>query len=108
MASKYKAVRTNCGAHTHASKREANRCSYLRALEAAGHIRNLEQQPRFDLFGVKYVADFRYQEKAIPMATAECNWITVVEDVKGFKTAVYRIKKKLMKNIHGIEIRETK
>jgi len=27
-------------------------------------------------------------------------------DVKGFKTPIYNIKKKLMKAIHGIEIKE--
>lgn len=30
----------------------------------------------------------------------------VVEDVKGVRTLAYKFKKKLMKAVHGIEIRE--
>jgi hypothetical protein len=43
------------------------------------------------------VADFVYDE----------NGAEVVEDVKGFKTAVYKRKKRLMAKQHKIEIRET-
>jgi hypothetical protein len=44
----------------------------------------------------RYVADFVYvrDEKRI------------VEDVKGLKTAVYKLKKRLMKAVHKIEIQE--
>jgi len=48
---------------------------------------------------VKYVADFVYQE----------NGQLVVEDVKSTMTRnlpVYRLKKHLMKSVHGLEIRE--
>src|SRR5690606_26359142 len=48
---------------------------------------------------VKYVADFVYQEKGQ----------MVVEDVKSTMTRnlpVYRLKKHLMKSVHGLEIRE--
>jgi hypothetical protein len=31
----------------------------------------------------------------------------VIEDVKGVKTPVYRLKKKLMRALLGVEIRET-
>jgi hypothetical protein len=34
------------------------------------------------------------------------NGVTVVEDVKGVKTPIYRLKKKLVKATHGIEITE--
>lgn len=44
---------------------------------------------------IEYVADFEYVE----------NGVTVVVDVKGFKTAVYMIKKKLLK-IVSVQIRE--
>jgi hypothetical protein len=43
-----------------------------------------------------YVADFKYLE----------NGKEVVEDVKGFKTPVYKLKKKLVEAIYGIEIIE--
>jgi len=45
-----------------------------------------------------YVADFRYKNK---------EGKEVVEDVKGFKTAIYRLKKKLVKAYYGISILET-
>lgn len=46
---------------------------------------------------VKYIADFTYRD-------SEGNFI--VEDAKGFRTDVYKIKKKLMLWRYGIEIRE--
>ena len=46
-----------------------------------------------------YIADFSY----LDMLTCS----TIVEDTKGFKTPVYRIKKKLMLWVHGIRIKET-
>jgi hypothetical protein len=52
------------------------------------------------LNGVKicsYSADFRYQD----------GLELVVEDVKGYKTPVYNLKKKMMKAFHSIEIFET-
>lgn len=45
----------------------------------------------------KYIADFRYIVK--PSPTRE-----VVEDVKGFQTAVFRLKKKLIEDRFGIKI----
>lgn len=46
---------------------------------------------------VKYIADFTYRD-------SEGNFI--VEDAKGFRTDVYKIKKKLMLWRFGIEIKE--
>ena len=46
----------------------------------------------------KYIADFVYYDR-------EC-MRTVVEDVKGMRTAAYTLKKKLMLWIHGIKIQE--
>lgn len=85
------------------SKRESQRYLELKALERGGIIRNLELQPRFpikvnDIKICTYVADFRY----IDVAKGE----TVIEDVKGVLTAVYRIKKKLMQAVLGLEIQE--
>ncbi len=84
------------------SIREGNRYLMLRTLECVGEIRNLELQPRYDftLNGVKmgfYKADFRYIE----------NGVLIIEDVKGMKTPVYNLKKKMMKAFHNIEILET-
>ena len=44
-----------------------------------------------------YIADFVYTE----------NGEKVVEDVKGFRTPEYRIKRKLMLYSHGVRIKET-
>jgi len=83
------------------SRREANRYLELKLLERSGEISNLELQPRYDLIvnGKNcgfYKADFRYQEGEK----------TITEDAKGMKTAVYSLKKKLVKAIYGIEIVE--
>lgn len=98
---KYHAKRTTIDGITFASKAEAKRYSQLKLLERAGEIRNLELQPSYDLEvnGIlicRYVADFRYVIRGGQK----------VEDVKGVKTPVYKIKKKLMKAIHNINIRE--
>ena len=47
----------------------------------------------------KYVADFVY--------TNAKSGERIVEDVKGMQTEVFKIKKKLMKEVHGIEIKTT-
>lgn len=102
--SKYGAKRTVVDGITFASKKEAAHYQKLKMMEKAGEIRNLELQPTFVLVpkvgrdrAVHYIADFRYQDK-------EGN--TVIVDVKGMATPVYRIKKRLMKHVHDIEIRE--
>lgn len=83
------------------SKHERDRYRELVIMEAGGVIQGLETQVPYsiDIGGVHvctYIADFRYQE----------NGATVVEDAKGAKTAVYKLKKKLMFACHGIEIQE--
>lgn len=91
------------------SQREAKRYGQLKMLERAGEISALELQHTFILAlpvvlngrkkpALRYVADFCYN-------TAD--GFPVVEDCKGHKTAVYRIKQHLMKSIFGIDIKET-
>ncbi len=85
------------------SKKEADRYGELTYMQKAGEIKHLELQKSFELKvnGVKignYRADFYYLD------TQNHEW--VVEDVKGFHTHVYRIKKKLMLAVHGVRIRE--
>ena len=100
---KYGNKKTVVDGITFASKKEANRYCLLKLMERGGLIRDLELQPpyRLEVNGVlvcKYVADFRY----VDAQTGEA----VVEDAKGFKTREYNFKKKLVKAVHGIEIRE--
>jgi hypothetical protein len=100
--SKYKNKRTLLDGIRFDSKKEAARWEQLLLLQKAGEIHDLERQVRYPLIvkGMKvamYVADFRYIEKGA----------VVVEDVKGMPTHVYKLKKLLMKALHGVEIRET-
>lgn len=86
------------------SKKEAARYLELKRLQQFGFISNLKTQVRYDLKVndakiCAYVADFVYHD-------TEKN-SEVVEDVKGFKTATYKLKKKLMEVCHGIKILET-
>ena len=107
--SKYKAKKTAVDGITFDSKKEAHRYLVLKAMQEAGEIDHLQMQVKYELIppckriskgterGINYIADFVYTE----------NGNIVVEDVKGVKTDVYKIKKKLMLWRWGIEVRET-
>ena len=99
---KYRAVQTSVDGKLFASKKEARRYRELKLLSRAGVIHDLRCQVSFDLrvndiHVCRYVADFVYFE----------NEEKIVEDTKGFLTKEYRIKRKLMKAVFGIEIKET-
>ena len=107
--SKFHAQKVTVGGITFASKHEAARWQDLKILERAGLIEQLKRQVKFDLIpfqnaekgmpserGVQYVADFTYLQ----------NGKLVVEDAKGYKTPEYIIKRKLMRWVHGISVRE--
>lgn len=100
---KYGAKKTEIDGITFDSRMEARRYSELKLLEHGGAIRDLVLQPAFTLTvnGTKlgtYVADFAYTDNE----TGE----TVTEDVKGYKTPMYRWKKRHVKAQYGIEIQE--
>lgn len=102
--SKYHAVRVEMDGIKFDSVKEAKRYKQLQLLERAGEIQNLRMQVPFILIkkskygrAIKYIADFVYEE----------NGKTIVEDTKGYKTDVYKLKKRIMAEVHGIEIRET-
>ena len=102
MRNKYRAIKAVVDGITFDSKKEARRYGQLKLLARAGEISELKLQPRFDLIvnGCKcgfYKADFEYIEDGK----------RVVEDVKGMKTPIYNLKKKLVKAIYGIDIFET-
>ena len=83
------------------SKRELRRYYQLLALEGAKEITELQKQIKYELQEgfrnfqgkwhrpITYTADFVYRDK-------KYNWNVVVEDAKGFKTDVFKIKKKLL------------
>lgn len=84
------------------SKREADRYLVLKAQRDAGEISRLRLQPCFPIVidGFKicdYYADFSYERR---------DGVTVTEDAKGMRTEVYRIKKKLVRAVHGVVIQE--
>lgn len=100
---KYNAKKTVLDGITFASRKESKRYQELRLLERAGEIQDLSLQTPYELIpkqsgerACKYIADFVYME----------NGKQIVEDVKGKRTPVYIIKRKLMLHVHGIKIRE--
>ena len=108
MSKYYSRKVTRCG-ETFDSQKEYRRFCELRLLERAGAVTDLRRQVKFELIPAQrvdgkvveracsYVADFVYTE----------NGQQVVEDTKGYRTQEYRLKRKLMLWVHGIQIRET-
>ncbi|MDE5581824.1 MAG: DUF1064 domain-containing protein [Treponemataceae bacterium] len=100
------------------SQKEAARWQELKLLEKAGEICELERQPRFLLIPkhrkvsgggyenpVYYIADFSYWNCCHGIKTTQ-----TVEDVKGLRKGtayqVFVIKRKLMLERYGIEVKE--
>jgi len=102
VMTKYRAVKTEVDGIIFDSKKEAARYKELILLKKSGVISHLELQPTYDcvVSGKKicrYRADFRYFDKK------GC----VIEDVKGYKTPVYKLKKKLVEALYpGVKIVE--
>lgn len=98
VRSKYGNKRIEGDGYVFDSKAEAARYWTLRLEQKAGLITGLEVHPRYDLKVCDYVADFRYRRG---------NHL-VVEDCKSKPTCTraYRIKKKLMKLFHEIDVVE--
>jgi hypothetical protein len=100
--SKYGNVRTVVDGIAFHSAKESRRWGELRLLERAGAITALERQPVYlikinSTLIARYIGDFRYEDHGQ----------TVVEDVKGITTPMFRLKSKLVKAIYGIEIKVT-
>lgn len=93
------------------SRAELRRFEYLSMLLKAKEIKNLRRQVRYELIPAQvtpsgkkerpthYLADFVYETK---------EGRTNVEDVKGAVTPEYRLKRKLLLHVHGIEVMEIK
>lgn len=108
MASKYHNRRVKADGYTFDSQAEYRRYQELRLLEQAGDIDSLRVHHRWTVFvafkdrdgkrhrAVVYEDDFSYREGS--------RWI--VEDVKGVRTAVFRIKEKLFRHrFPGVDFR---
>lgn len=107
--SKYRNIKVIVNGIKFDSKREARRYEELKLLERAKEIKDLKLQPKYELIpaytinkrkirAINYVADFEYKDTR----TGEI----IVEDVKGVKTEVYKIKKKIFGYKYKREIQE--
>ena len=101
--SKYGAVKTVVDGITFDSKKEANRYCVLKVLQKSKEISQLEVQPRYLLT----VNGFKICEYRGDFGYVDSFGVRIVEDCKGVKTAVYRLKRKLMIACYGIHITET-
>jgi len=107
---KYRNRKVNVDGIWFDSMREARRYGELKLLQKGGYISDLQLQVPYELIPnqkdingkviehrVRYIADFVYRDK---------DGQEVVEDAKGVKTDVYRLKKKMMLDKYGIRIKE--
>lgn len=89
------------------SMKEGNRYKELKLLEAKGIITDLQLQVKYELQpsyminnktirSINYVADFTYR----------LDNKLIIEDTKGYRTEVYKLKKKMFEFKYGIEISE--
>lgn len=109
-SAKYKNIADEVDGQKFDSRAEARRWKELTMLARSNAISDLKRQVRFALIpkqekpsggverAVTYVADFTYKRTGR----------LVVEDVKGVVTDVWVIKRKLMLQVHGIEVFEVK
>ena len=102
--SKYGNKKTTIHGITFDSKWESERYLYLKSLEKAGRIKDLELQPRYNILVndqkiCAYVADFKYNKE-----NEDGIWEHIVEDAKGVETPEFKLKKKLMKAVFDIDI----
>lgn len=110
--SKYNSRKTIIDGITFDSKKEAKRYVELKNKQEEGKITNLRLQVPFELVpsftieidgkkrkrrNIRYIADFVYYEDSKK----------IVEDVKGRKTDVYKLKKKLFEYKYKVTIKET-
>jgi len=80
------------------SKKEANRYKDLVLLRQAGHVLFFLRQVPFDLPGnTKYLADF---------LVFWSDGSVTVEDVKGYRTSEYKLKRRQVQQLYPIQIME--
>ena len=105
MAGKYNNQKTIYKGKKYDSKKEAQYAAYLENEKKAGRVKKIEEQVKLYIIppgngrvrALCYIADFK---------VTFCDNSVVYYDVKGFKTEVYKLKKKLVLYFLGIEIIE--
>ena len=113
--SKYNSQKAVVNGISFDSQKEAARYRALMLLVEAGQIKDLKLQPEFTLQeafktpegeavrAVRYRADFSYLRPV--REGVDTRWERVVEDVKGYKTKEYEIKRKLLLGL-GVKVVE--
>lgn len=99
--SKYHATKTEVDGITFDSRLEATRYCELKLLFKAGEISQLRLQPEFEL-----IPAFRKNGKSFRKTTYKADFMYldnrsgkyIVEDTKGFKTEIYKLKRKLFEH----------
>lgn len=95
---KYNAIRTEVSGVSFSSKKEAKHYQELLLAQKSGDLLFFLRQTPFHLpGGVRYIVDFVEFWK-----DGEVRFV----DVKGFKTAMYRVKKKLVEASYPIQVME--
>ena len=120
-AKKYLNEKVNVDGHQFDSKKEARFYAQLLALEAAGVVRTIQLQPKFEFplrgkpvralprvrkadgavmqgRALSYRADFSFEE------LEGGKWLKRVVDVKGFDTQTSRLKRALVYGFHGVMV----
>lgn len=98
--SKYGNKKVKDDGHVFDSMAEHTRYLELKLLKATGQICNLVVHPKYpiEILGQKvctYIGDFEYLDQRL---------VKHVEDVKGFETAEFKLKKKLVRIVLNIDI----
>lgn len=106
--SKYKNTKVVIDGIKFDSIKESKRYIVLKGLQEAGEISDLKLQPSFNIAKSVYLDG---RKRAIRKYKADFSYINadgdyIVEDVKGFKTPLYLLKRHLVKEIHNIEVTE--
>jgi len=107
---KYRNRPCEVGGEKYRSQKELRRHRELLLLQREGLIAGLTREVPFVLApgvkidgekrarpAIRYVVDFLYSTQL---------GVMVHEDAKGMQTRVYRLKKHLMKTVHGIDVKE--
>ena len=119
--SKYGAKKVEIDGIIFDSKKEGRRYQELKMLQTAGDISELQRQVKYILIPAQREPDTKGPRGGIikgKLLERECSYIAdfvyknthtgewVIEDTKGFKTAEYKIKRKMMLYFHNIRIKE--
>ena len=109
MPTKYKSKPVELDGIRFSSIKEAKRYRDLKLLQSAGKIANLRLQVPYELApkvkiagdkrarpAIRFYADFVYQQEGRE----------VVEDAKGMRLPMYKLKRHLMATVFGIHVQE--